>query len=167
MNTIEHYLTVLSEECAETVQRASKAIRFGLQEIQPGQNETNKRRLEREFSEIIAVGDLIGLGISKDGKRATFVEQCMAASQLDKTEYLLICLIQACAIVSWSAAHAVCFGFSSTDQDNLVRLQFDLSKTVAVAELLDLEIREEDKAVKIEKLKKFMDYSRGLGLIKD
>lgn len=90
MNTIEHYLTVLSEECAETAQRASKAIRFGLQEIQPGQSETNARRLEREMSE-----------------------------------------------------------------------------AVAILEAMGLRIREEDKVSKIEKLKKFMDYSRQLGTLKD
>jgi NTP pyrophosphatase (non-canonical NTP hydrolase) len=90
MNEKEHLLTVLSEECAEVAQRACKAARFGLSEIQPGQLDDNTRRLEREYAELIAVAELLGL-------------------------------------------HA----------------------------------REEDKAAKREKLKKFMDYSRKLGTLED
>jgi len=30
-------LTILMEECAEVIQRASKALRFGLDEVQPEQ----------------------------------------------------------------------------------------------------------------------------------
>lgn len=70
MTELEYLLTTLSEECAETAQRASKAIRFGISEIQPGQNEDNKRRLEREYAEIVAVGDLLGLQIREEDKAA-------------------------------------------------------------------------------------------------
>jgi hypothetical protein len=37
MTREQHLLTILAEECGEVVQRASKAIRFGLDESQPGQ----------------------------------------------------------------------------------------------------------------------------------
>lgn len=90
MNETEYLLVVLSEECAEVAQRASKAIRFGLSEIQPGQQEDNRRRLEGELADLMAV-----------------------------------------------------------------------------AELLRLCIREEDKTAKIAKLKKFMEYSRAMGILKD
>lgn len=90
MNETEYLLTVLSEECAEVVQRASKAARFGLSEIQPGQNDDNRRRLERELADLMATADLLGL-----------------------------------------------------------------------------RVRDEDKAAKIEKLKKFMDYSREVGTLED
>jgi hypothetical protein len=45
-------LIILMEECAEIIQRASKLLRFGATEIQPGQSLTNTQRLARE------VGDL-------------------------------------------------------------------------------------------------------------
>lgn len=72
MNEREHFLTVLSEECAEVAQRACKAIRFGLEEIQPGQEENNKRRLERELADLMATAELLDLNIrdtDKDAKK--------------------------------------------------------------------------------------------------
>lgn len=70
MNETEHLLTNLSEECAETIQRVSKAIRFGLSEIQPGQLEDNTRRLEREYAELVAVAELLGLQAREEDKAA-------------------------------------------------------------------------------------------------
>lgn len=63
MNTLQHLLTILAEECAEVAQRASKAIRFGLHEVQPGQHEDNKRRLERELADLVATAELLELEI--------------------------------------------------------------------------------------------------------
>lgn len=48
-------LTILAEECCEVGQRVSKALRFGLAEVQPGQPLTNIERLSEE------VGDLLGV----------------------------------------------------------------------------------------------------------
>lgn len=59
MTRIEHLLTLLSEECNETGQRASKAIRFGLNETQEGQELTNAQRIQYEFCDIIAVVALL------------------------------------------------------------------------------------------------------------
>lgn len=70
MNQTEHLLTILGEECAESAQRASKAIRFGLAEVQPGQQEDNKRRLERELAEVVALAEILGLEIREEDKRA-------------------------------------------------------------------------------------------------
>lgn len=53
MTRIEHMLTVLAEECNETAQRATKALRFGMTEIQPGQSLTNAARLLGEYSHIV------------------------------------------------------------------------------------------------------------------
>lgn len=47
-------LVVLMEECAEVAQRASKAVRFGMDEVQPGQPDSNLIRIAREM------GDLTG-----------------------------------------------------------------------------------------------------------
>lgn len=70
MNKIEYLLTVVSEECAEVAQRASKAIRFGMTEIQPGQPEDNKRRIERELGDLMATAELLGLHVHDEDKAA-------------------------------------------------------------------------------------------------
>ena len=55
MNRREHLLTCLGEECVEVAQRCSKALRFGLDEIQPGQDQTNARRIYGEYIDLLAV----------------------------------------------------------------------------------------------------------------
>ena len=59
MNRLEHLLTILGEEATEVAHRASKAIRFGLNEIQPGQPHTNLQRLHQELMDLIAAVDMI------------------------------------------------------------------------------------------------------------
>lgn len=55
MTKEEHLLTLLAEECVETAQRATKALRFGLTEIQEGQGLTNAQRIVYEFNDIYTV----------------------------------------------------------------------------------------------------------------
>lgn len=55
MNRQEHLLTVLGEEGVEVAQRCSKALRFGLSEIQPGQELTNAERIRGEYIDLLAV----------------------------------------------------------------------------------------------------------------
>ena len=55
MNKSEHLLSCLSEECNEVAHRVSKALRFGLNEIQPGQPLTNSERIIEEAQDMIAV----------------------------------------------------------------------------------------------------------------
>lgn len=55
----ENLLVILMEECAETSQRASKAIRFTLPEVQPDQELTNAERIVYEFNDILAVMELL------------------------------------------------------------------------------------------------------------
>lgn len=55
MDRKEHLLTCLSEECAEVAQRVSKALRFGLEEVQAGQNLTNRQRIVEEYHDLCAV----------------------------------------------------------------------------------------------------------------
>lgn len=66
LNQIEYLLDCLGEEGCEVSVRASKAIRFGLIEIQPGQTEDNKRRLEREVADVIGVARMLGLHIREE-----------------------------------------------------------------------------------------------------
>jgi NTP pyrophosphatase (non-canonical NTP hydrolase) len=59
MNRTEHLLTILGEECAEVAQRCSKAVRFGLEESQPGQEKTNAERISEEMSDLIGVFEML------------------------------------------------------------------------------------------------------------
>lgn len=59
MNRREHLLTILAEECAEVAQRISKALRFGLEEVQPGQELTNAERISQELSDLHAVAEML------------------------------------------------------------------------------------------------------------
>lgn len=59
MTRTEHLLTILAEECAEVAQRATKALRFGLQETEPGQNDNNATRLVGEYVDLLAVVEML------------------------------------------------------------------------------------------------------------
>lgn len=55
MNEAEYHIKLLEEESAEVAQRCSKAMRFGLLEVQPGQKLNNAQRIEEEFLDLIVV----------------------------------------------------------------------------------------------------------------
>lgn len=59
MTRLEHLLTIAAEECAEIAQRLSKAQRFGLGEIQPGQELSNAARIQVEVNDLFAVLQMI------------------------------------------------------------------------------------------------------------
>ena len=59
MKRFEHLLWVLAEECNEVGQRASKAARFGLAEIQPGQPLNNAERLVDEYADLLGAMELL------------------------------------------------------------------------------------------------------------
>lgn len=75
MTRLEHLLWVLAEECAEVAQRVSKAARFGMDEVQPGQELTNEERIWQEMNDLAGIGEmLIALrgqgGLSRDAMDA-------------------------------------------------------------------------------------------------
>jgi hypothetical protein len=56
MLTEEQYLLIcLMEECDEVSQRVAKALRFGLDEVQVGQDQTNRERLLGELDDLYTV----------------------------------------------------------------------------------------------------------------
>jgi len=59
MTREEHLLDILIEECAEVIQRATKAKRFGLTEIQPEQPLTNIQRIVYELNDLMTVADML------------------------------------------------------------------------------------------------------------
>lgn len=59
MTRKEALLVMLMEECNEVAQRASKILRFGVNEVQPGQEKTNAQRLMDEVEDFIGVYQMI------------------------------------------------------------------------------------------------------------
>lgn len=59
MTTTEYLLSCLIEECAEVIQRATKAQRFGLDEVQPEQSLTNQERLAAELADLTGTIELL------------------------------------------------------------------------------------------------------------
>lgn len=67
MTNVQYLLTCLMEECAEVAQRCSKAIRFGLNEVQNCQGLTNEKRIMDEVCDLRGVlCELQNYGIFKD-----------------------------------------------------------------------------------------------------
>lgn len=84
MMTKEQYLlTCLAEEAVEVAQRATKAARFGLDEVQPGQGLTNKVRLEQELEDLLGVMRMLNLNPNPQmfRKKEERVEKYMAYSR--------------------------------------------------------------------------------------
>lgn len=59
MNRTEYLLAKLAEECAEVGQRATKALTFGVEEVQPGQPCTNAERIMQELADLSAVAGML------------------------------------------------------------------------------------------------------------
>lgn len=59
INETEHLLACLAEECAEVSQRVTKALRFGVSEVQPGQALTNAERIANELTDLFGVVEML------------------------------------------------------------------------------------------------------------
>lgn len=75
-------LVILSEECSEIAQRATKAIRFGMDDSEPGQDKNNLTRLVEEIHDLIAVLKMLGIGIS-------VWNETMISNKIEKVEHYL------------------------------------------------------------------------------
>ena len=59
MTKIQYLLVCLAEESAEVAQRATKALRFGLGESQPGQSLTNAERILDELEDLQIIVEML------------------------------------------------------------------------------------------------------------
>lgn len=59
MNRLEHILTITSEECNEVAQRITKSLRFGLLNIEEGQEDTNLARILEEYTDLVAMLEML------------------------------------------------------------------------------------------------------------
>lgn len=55
----EYLLVQLASEACEVAHRATKALHFGLEEKQPGQDLTNTQRLIGEFTDLLATAKML------------------------------------------------------------------------------------------------------------
>lgn len=55
MTREEHLLVIIAEECSEIAKNATKALRFGLDDHEPGQSEANATRMLVELNDLLAV----------------------------------------------------------------------------------------------------------------
>ena len=59
LNRQQMLLIIAAEECNELGQRISKALRFGVDEIQPGQDLNNMQRIMYEYTDLLCVMGMI------------------------------------------------------------------------------------------------------------
>ncbi len=59
MNREEQLLVILSEECVEVAKEVSKALRFGLDDFEPGTIKTNRQKIAAEFNDLFAVAQML------------------------------------------------------------------------------------------------------------
>lgn len=71
MTKQEWLLVCLMEECNEVSQRVSKALRFGMDEVQPNQDLNNAQRIAMELDDLMTVVDML---------------QCMSAIDLPNAD---------------------------------------------------------------------------------
>lgn len=87
MTRTDHLLVCLAEECNEVAQRAAKALRFGLEETQQGQELSNAERIKVEFLDLFAVwGMLCASGVCQPIGRAD--QRSIEAKQAKVEKYL-------------------------------------------------------------------------------
>lgn len=55
----QHLMVCVAEECDEVGQRIAKALRFGLNEVQPGQGLTNAQRISGELTDLLVVARVL------------------------------------------------------------------------------------------------------------
>lgn len=85
LNEEQYLLICLMEECDEVSQRAAKALRFGLNEAQPGQDLTNAARITQEINDLFTVIERIeNLGMIP----ATLDAMAINAKHLKITKYM-------------------------------------------------------------------------------
>jgi hypothetical protein len=59
MTREEHLLVIIAEECSEIAKNATKALRFGLDDCEPGQPDNNATRMLLELTDLLAVFEMM------------------------------------------------------------------------------------------------------------
>lgn len=86
MNRLEHLLFIVSEECAEIAQRASKCARFGLGDKEPGQDLTNEQRVWGEINDLMGSLEFL---METTGNTTGFSREAIDAKKAKVEKFLL------------------------------------------------------------------------------
>lgn len=87
----EHLLACLAEECGEVAQVVGKCLRFGVDDYHPKTgNVPNIELLRREFNDLVAVAEMLGIEPSREDMNAkqTKVAQYMTYAQKVKGHHI-------------------------------------------------------------------------------
>lgn len=69
MNENDMLVAILAEECAEVGQRAVKLLRFGAEEVEPGQLQTNAERMAGELNDVFTIARMLcNRGVITEGQ---------------------------------------------------------------------------------------------------
>lgn len=70
MNKANYLLVCLAEECTEVGKNVAKALRFSIDDAEPGQDLTNGHRITKELIDLYAVVELLVThGVIEDPKK--------------------------------------------------------------------------------------------------
>lgn len=94
MNRLEHLLIIVAEECAEVAQRCTKALRFGLIEVQPGQPLSNAERISQEYGDLVAA--LMLLHRECPGILPQITDEALEAKRQKIEQYLRYSAVMGC-----------------------------------------------------------------------
>lgn len=84
-------MTSVMEECAEVAQRVSKAQRFGMDEVQPGQTLTNRERIIQEYYDLRAVLGMCGIDAWEMSEKSKAAEMAKVAKVVKYLDYAKQC----------------------------------------------------------------------------
>lgn len=159
MTRLEHLLTIGMEECNEVAQRLSKALRFGLDEVQakaahgvvtsdPDESLTNAERIRKEYSDLAAVLEMIGIGAPlgrwMDEKRAKvemFLEYSRSVGTLQDDNEQSQVRDLAYRIVTGDGAQLENLDFDESywrSESNVLKTDGDLEITISVEDWMAL-----------------------------
>lgn len=88
MNRQEHLMVIAMEECAEVSQRISKALRFGMSQVQKAMDDspeknplqlTNRDRIIEEYRDLRAVLGMMDIDAWDNSKQARAAESAKVA----------------------------------------------------------------------------------------
>jgi hypothetical protein len=85
MKRDEHLLVILAEECSEVAKEAAKALRFGLDDKEPNQDLTNRKKIATEFNDLYAVMSMcLDAGILNDSDMLVATEMEAKKQKVEK-----------------------------------------------------------------------------------
>ena len=92
MTREEHLLTIIAEECVEIAKNATKALRFGLDDCEPGQRKTNAARILEEAADLAAMFEMLrhANGVfAEEYERAKVMQATWIENKIYKVEKFL------------------------------------------------------------------------------